>query len=282
MKITLLNDSRQGIGGGWTFRRNLKKGLEQLGHSVIDRVVEADVALITAPTMVRRDTLHDVISKGIKTVLRLDNVPRNSRNRNTGTSRLQEYSKLVDEVVYQCKWARFYLKDFTGREGKIIYNGIDTDIFNTKVPRINFGKYENMYVYCRFNRDETKNWEVAWYKFQLIYRDNPDAKLIIIGKFSPEQGQYNFDFFRGESFDYRGIITDPHMMAMTMRGCKYFLATYYNDCYSNTYQEALACGMELYEPDMSGGTQELIKNGVINVRQMAEEYVKVFKQVLEG
>ena len=135
-------------------------------------------------------------------------------------------------------------------------------------------------MYSRFNRDETKNWEVAWYKFQLIARANPDAKLIIVGKFSPEQMEYNFDFFRGEKVDYRGVIQDPVIMASIMRGCKYLMATYYNDCYSNTYQEALACGMTLYQPDLSGGATDLIKNGVIPLEEMAKNYEKVFKELL--
>jgi len=184
--------------------------------------------------------------------------------------------------VWQSEWARFYLKDVIHREGVVIYNGVDTDIFNKDGEVHDFGKKENVYLYSRYNRDETKQWERVWYNFQMIYKDNNDAQLILVGNFSPEHQEYNFDFFRGEKIQYLGIVQEPKEMARIMRGCKYLMASYYNDCYSNTYSEGLACNMELYEPDMSGGTPELIKNGVIPLESMAKEYEQVFLKVLEG
>ena len=280
MKIFIPNDSEQGLGGGWTFKRNLEKGLNQIGHQVVNNAVGADVALVVGGTMVKWDTMQSIKALGKKIIVRLDNVPRNSRNRNTGTSRLKGFSDMADEVVWQCEWARFYLADFVGKVGKVIYNGVDTDIFNPVGSSFDSAYKENTYLYSRFNRDETKNWEVAWYKFQLIYRANPKAKLIIVGKFAPENIEYKFDFFRGENVEYKGIVEDPEDMAKIYRSCKYLMATYYNDCYSNTYQEFLSCGGELYQPDMSGGTPELIKNGVINLKEMAIKYVALFKDVL--
>ena len=104
--------------------------------------------------------------------------------------------------------------------------------------------------------------------------------MVLIGQFSPEQREYNFDFFRGEKVTYLGVIDSPEELAKIYRSCGHLLATYFNDCYSNTYLEAIACGCKLYEPDMSGGTPELIKNGVINLEQMAKEYEKLFLEVL--
>jgi len=223
---------------------------------------------------------------GVKLVVRLDNVPRNSRNRNTGTSRLKGFAQMADEVVWQCYWARGYLFDYVGKEGVIIYNGVDLDIFKPEGAYMDFGRKENIYIYSRFNRDETKNWEVAWYEFQLIYRENPNAKLVIVGKFSPETKEYNFDFFRGEKLDFRGIIIEPEIMARTLRGCSKMLAVYYNDCFSNTYLEALACGVKLTSVNMSGGTPEILelfKNKGIeyfSLERVAKDYEKVFEKVL--
>lgn len=282
MKIALPNDSKQAIGGGWTFQRNLAKGLTAIGHTIVSDFMEADISLICGPTMVTRETVDKLVNEGKKFIVRLDNVPRNSRNRNTGTSRLKEFAQKATEIVWQCQWAKDYLEDFIGREGRIIYNGVDTDIFNPMGAKIDFGERKNVYLYSRFNRDETKNWEVAWYKFQLLYRRNKDFKLIIVGQFSPEQVEYNFDFFRGEKVEYRGIVEEPEEMARIYRGVGHLLAVYYNDCYSNTYQEALSCGVNLYEPDMSGGTPEILSNGVINLETMAREYEKLFTEVLDN
>jgi len=278
MKIITLNDSKQGIGGGWTFKRNLEKAMTNLGHSIVTNLDEADIAFVAGPTMVTRETIDRAEASNAKLIVRLDNVPRNSRNRNTGTSRLKEFANRADEIVWQCNWAKFYLEDFIGRLGKVIYNGVDTEIFseNKYAPLLK----KDVYMYSRFNRDETKNWEVAWYKFQLIARENENARLVVVGRFSPEQIQYNFDFFRGEKVSYLGVVDSPNYLASIYRNCEYLLATYFNDCYSNTYQEALACGCKLYEPDLSGGTPELIKNGVITLDQMGKEYEKLFIEVL--
>lgn len=280
MKIFLPNDSQQGIGGGWTFRRNFEKGMQSIGHEIVADITQADIALVVGVTMVTWATMEAIKQTKAKIIVRLDNVPRNSRNRNTGTSRLQGFCKMADDVIWQCQWAKDYLIDFIGKEGHIVFNGVDTNIFKTEGVKVDFGNREHIYLYSRFNRDETKNWEVAWYEYQLIQRADKDAKLIIVGKFSPETTQYNFDFFRGERVEFQSVIDNAETMARIMRGCKYLFATYYNDCYSNTYQEALACGMELYKPNMSGGTPELIKNGVISLEQMARAYEKVFMEVL--
>ncbi len=283
MKIALLNDSKQGIGGGWTFLRNLEKSFSYFPEiQSVQKIEEADIVFVAGPTMVTRQTIDRAKELGKKIVVRLDNVPRNSRNRNTGTSRLKEFAQRADALVWQCEWAKNYLEDFIGRkDGVIIYNGVDTDIFKTDGASKDYGDRGNAYLYSRFNRDETKNWEVAWYKFQMIYRANPNAKLILVGQFSPEQLEYNFDFFRGEKVIYEGIVEDPKQMANIMRGCKYLMATYYNDCYSNTYQEALASGMDLlqFETTMTGGTPELLKNGVVSLKEMGENYIKLFKNL---
>lgn len=278
MKIHLANDSEQGLGGGWTFRRNLIKGLKEVAE-VVDTIEAADVVLVPAPTMVTRDTVNKIKALNKKFVLRLDNIPRNSRNRNTGTSRLLDFSRVADAVVYQSQWAKDYLLPFTKREGRIIYNGIDFEIFNPRGEKFEFGG-EPTYLYSRFNRDETKRWEDAWYEFQMIFRKNPKAKLVIVGNFSPEQIEYKFDFYNGENVEYRGIIEDPLMMAKTLRGCEFFMASYYNDCYSNTYNEALACGVELYKPNMSGGTPELIENGPRSIEQMTADYLELFESLI--
>ena len=151
--------------------------------------------MIASPTMITRETFVRINELKKPYVTRLDNVPRNSRNRNTGTSRLKEFAENANEVVFQSQWAQDYLSDFVGRKGEIIRNGVDFTIFNPNGPRHDFGG-KPTYVFSQYNRDETKRWDEAWYKYQLIHMKNPKAKLVIVGNFSPELQQYNFDFFR--------------------------------------------------------------------------------------
>lgn len=290
MKVALPVDSMQGLGGGFSFQRNLKKGLELIGHEVVASPLKADIALIAGATMITKETFRMIRDAGVPIVTRLDNVPRNSRNRGVGTSRLQNFSKQSQEVVWQGEWARYYLKDFIGKEGVIVHNGIDLSIFTPKGDAVDFGvggNTDNVYLYSRYSRDETKHWETAWYEYQLIQRENKDAKLIIMGKFSQEIIEYGFDFFRGENFDYIGTQIHAEKIAEILRGCGHLIATYYNDAFSNTYLEALCTGVKLYKPDMSGGTPEMLdlfqKHGreYFSLQRMAEDYVTVFRNVLQ-
>lgn len=283
MIVAIPSDSKQEIGGGFTFRRNLIKALNGMYDSevqVIDDVRQADVVLLTSSSMITPETVKMATDLSKKIVLRVDNVPRNSRNRNTGTSRLQRYAELSTAVVYQSNWAKEYLRGFLKKDGQIIYNGVDTSIFKKEGDQYHFGY--PVYLYSRFNRDETKRWEEAWFKYQMIHKRYPKSKLMITGNFSPEQVEYNFDFFNGEQVEYLGIIDDPKEMAKIYRSCQFFLATYYNDAYSNTYCEALACGMQLYEPSLTGGTPEILKNnekGVRSIEDMAKDYLQLFKSL---
>lgn len=279
MKINLLNESKQSLGGGFSFIDNFYTGMIGRSDEIVNDWRQSDVVLVPSASMVSKETFKAVKEAGKKIVLRVDNIPRNSRNRGTGTSRLKMMSDAADLVVFQSKWAFDYVGYFLKRGGVVINNGIDTTVFNKEGKKITFndGVFQPIYLYSRFNRDETKRWEWAWYKYQLIQRRQPEAKLVIVGQFSQEQVDFNFDFYNNENIQYIGIVDNPLTMAMIYRGCDYLLATYSNDAYSNTYQEAMACGCELFEPDMSGGTPELIEQGVIDCRTMVSKYLQVFK-----
>ena len=240
-----------------------------------------DRFFISGCTMVERDIVKAAKEAGKKIVLRVDNIPRNSRNRNTGTSRLYDYAQMADLVVYQSQWARNFIGNFIKRNGSVILNGVDTNIFKPKGPKI--AKEGNkQYLYVRYNRDENKRWEEAWFFFQdLILDFNPKAHLWIVGKFSPEQIEYNFDFFGGaeKRFKYWGVIESPEMMAQLYRGADYLLCPYYNDACSNVVAEAQACGLEICH-NGTGGIPEQIKAGVISNEEMGQRYLEEFKKLL--
>ena len=278
--IALPIDSDQKLGGGFSFRRNFIKGLQEFSDWVFTESIEkADICLVPSTSMVTKETINKIKAFGKKLVVRIDNVPRNSRNRNTGTSRLKGFAQAADEVIWQSLWARDYLGEFIGREGRVIYNGVDMGIFKPNGEKYRFGG-KPTYLYSRYNRDETKQWERAWFIYQSIQKYNPSAKLIIVGRFSPEVVECGFDFFKKENFEYLGIVNDPIEMAKIYRGCDHLLATYYNDCYSNTYLEALACSVTLEHIDMSGGTPELIKNGPRSLYDMVRDYLRVLNESL--
>jgi len=274
------------LGGGWSFIGNLTKGLKAQGVELTGWK-DADVILIPSSSMISKESFRLFKERGKKTVLRIDNVPRNSRNRNTGTSRLKLIGKESDAIVFQSMWAEDYIGVFLKRAGVIINNSVDEEIFKPEGPKIDFSVQGNpVYLFSRFSRDETKRWEKAWYDYQMIQRFDPNAFLAIIGQFSNEIKEYGFDFFMDEKFQYLGVIDDKQHMSNLLRGVDYLIATYYNDCFSNTYLEALMCGVELYEPDLTGGTGEMImkleKKGreYFHLERMTKEYIKLFEEVM--
>lgn len=288
IKIYIANQSKQTIGGGWTFIDNFTKGIKDKAEIV--KIEEADIYLIPGATMVPRDEVEMVKEAGTKIVLRVDNIPRNSRNRNTGTSRLYDYAQMADLIIYQSWWAnRFvgqFLDPYKRKPYQIIYNGVDTSIFNNKGKKIKpMGNPQ--YLYSRYNRDETKRWEEAWWNFQDRYFRVKRSHLWIVGQFSQELKEYNFDLFGGaeERYKYWGVIDSPEMMAKLYQGADSFLVPYFNDCCSNTILEAIACGckIETLQSGRTGGTPEILDPKLdISLERMASEYLKEFEKLMAG
>ena len=277
-KVYLANESSQTTGGGWSFISNIKLGLKD-NVAFVDNVDDCDIYFISGATMVTRNQVVQAKSKGKKIVLRVDNIPRDSRNRNTGTSRLRDFAKLADLIIYQSKWCKEYVGGWLKRDGAVIINGVDTSVFNPNGNKV--GKMGSpQYIYVRFNRDENKRWEEAWYHYQMISRRNPNASLWIVGKFSPEQIEYNFDFYNKEKFSYWGIVK-KEMMATLLRSADVLLYPYYNDACSNTLLEAMASGIEIdvLDSGLSGGSPEILKCKDTSLERMSNEYLKEFEKI---
>lgn len=278
--VYLANSSKQDIGGGWTWIANFRKAM---GPQVTDDYEKADVYLIPSPTMVQRDQVLEAKKNGKKIILRVDNAVRNSRNRNTGMSRMKDFAKWADAVVFQSRWAKNYLTPFLEVSSSVIHNSADESLYNTKgrnpVPM--------SFVYSRYNRDETKNWEMARYYFSQVAQRDPRAVLTIIGNFSPELVAGDFDFYMGENVNFLGV-QPPTIIADALRLSQYLLIPFFNDACSNTLIEGLLCGCDLYEEPMlkTGGTPELIaafrEQGpeYFHLDRMAAQYKEVIEYVV--
>lgn len=277
MKIYIAKQDEQRQGGGWSFVSNLKKAIPEYLSSYED----STIYFIPSPSMVSKEEVDKAQADGKKIVLRCDNIVRNSRNRNTGMSRMKRFAEQADLVIYQSEFARQLLKPFLKIDGKVILNGCDTDIFNPQ------GRQEDTtakYIYSRVNRDETKNWEMARYIFQVESQSrNGDAFLNIVGQYSPELIEYNFDFYQDEKYKYWGVIKDQHTLANLYRNSDYLIYTFWNDACSNTLIEALCCGCTVadkYEMSHTGGAFEILHNfysygaEYFSLDRMGKDYLK--------
>jgi glycosyltransferase involved in cell wall biosynthesis len=250
------------MGGGWSFARNFVKCFGQTPYE------QAEIYFIPSPSMVQRDEVEQAKTDGKKIVLRLDNVLRNSRNRNTGMSRMKSIAEMADLLIYQSQWAKDFLMPYLKKDGLVILNSVDESIFYP--PATQRIDYANTYLYSRFNRDEGKNWQSAWYYFYFLNAENPNVKLNIVGQFSTELREYNFDFYNGEQFKYWGAV-DEKLMADLYRNSRNFIYTYSFDACSNSLIEALMSGCKIVGDNYyksSGGAKEII----YNFREYGREY----------
>jgi glycosyltransferase involved in cell wall biosynthesis len=263
MNVHLLNYQPDKLGGGWTAARYLADGLGNVPYD------QADTVLITGPTMASHDEVTKAKQDGKKIVLRVDNVVRDSRNRGTGMSRLKAFCEVADLVIYQSQWAKDLLEPFTKKDGLVILNGVDTIRFNP------YGHaQDDTYLYARSSRDEGKQWIMAWYWFL-----NHPGQLEIVGKFSPDNLDWGFDFYNHQKWVYTGFHRD---MAPVYKRNKYFLYTYLNDACSNALLEARASGCEIvdvYGMLQTGGAPEIMACEDISVERMVWEYKEAIRVI---
>jgi hypothetical protein len=285
MRIYLPNTSRQSIGGGWTFRQNLMMGLDK-DCQISFSFEECDIVLITGATMVSRDEIIQAKNAGKKIIFRIDNIPKDSRNRGTAFSRMVDFGKMADWLIFQSEWAKDYVGWWFKQNGidvenksNVIYNGVNSNYFY-EAKQTNKIR-ENRYLYVQFNRDENKRFPEACYLFHQEFRKNKSAELILVGQFSPEVERYKFDFFAGEYVDYQGIIENQEHMGNLMRTCKYILFPAYADASPNTLLEAISCDCKPIGINPVGGSIEVLKLKGRTISQMANEYKEIFNQVLQ-
>ena len=284
MKIYIPERAKSGMGGGFTFTSNI---IKKLSNKVdfVSAPEYCDIYFIPGATLADRDEVVKVKGDGKKVVLRVDNIPRNSRNRNTGTSRLYDFAQIADEVVYQSEWAKKWVGPFLRRDGVVIYNGADENIFNPKGLRIN-KEGSPQYLYSRYNRDETKMWERAWYEFQKTFYINPKAHLWIVGRFGDGHVNYGFDFFGGaeQRYRYLGVIESQEEMAKIYRSSDYLIYSYAMDSCSNVLVEAIMCGTGImFFGDEDNSAIEImgVNPKELTLTNMGNKYLKVFESVLK-
>jgi hypothetical protein len=263
LSVHIANYEPDRRGGGWTAARYLYEGLNALSYE------ESDIYLICGATMVSHDEVSQAKADGKKIVLRVDNAVRNSRNRGTGMTRLKAFAELADLIIYQSQWAKDFLMPFLQKDGVVILNGVDTAVFSS-----NNQAEDDTYLYVRSSRDEGKGWINAWYWFC-----NHTGKLEIVGKFSRDNLEYNFDFFNGEKFRFMG---EQDYMPDVFRRNKHFLYSYWNDACSNTLLEARASGCEIIDVHgalKTGGAPEIMACKDISVERMIEEYKTALESI---
>lgn len=244
MRLKVPHTTNESIGGGYTFYNHIKKGFTITPHDFYD------ILFIANPMTCTREDIAEAKDSGKPIVLRLDNIPLDSRNRGTAISRLREFIACADKIIYQSQWSRVRYLEFGAPDGEVIYNGVDTDLFKPGKKR------EKLLAYVRYSRSENKRLDEAIEMYRRYHYKHQDSTLWIIGRYSDDSLRYHFDFYNGEDAMYCGVL-DHEALAGSLAEVSVGLVPYYADSCPNTVLEMMACGVVPVYNEY-GGTQEIV------------------------
>lgn len=260
MRIYIPQNTKVKLGGGNRFVDNLKKALKPFGYQFVNDGEDYDILFIAGATLCDTAVYLDAVNKHKTIILRVDNILEDGKNRNTGMSRLREYARGADVIIYQTEWCKKMLKPIIG-DGVVIVNGVNTDIF---FPRTEKKNWENTRVfYSKFSRNEVKQFHEVIYWWREYCLQKQDDTLVLLGQFADDKVKidHHFEFHNGEDYEYHGVQIDENKIADILRSCDVAFMPYMYDACSNSILEAQACGLPvIYSP--TGGTPEIIENGL--------------------
>ncbi len=253
------------IGGGNTFTQNLAHAIKGSDIEVVSKMGRADTVLIIGPTTAERNEIYLAKEQGKKIILRLDGVCEDWRNRGTGISRMIDFCDIAHLVIYQSEFVRESVVEPVERllgkklNSKLIYNGVDTDIFNKTGPKLARGGRDKIYVHVHYRKDPNKRYEEVMHTYRMLHMKEKNIALWLIGRFPTIYREYKFGFWNNEVVQYLGIVNDKPTLAMYLRTADAMIFPSYADPAPNTVLEALACGLEITNVNEVGGTKELVQ-----------------------
>lgn len=277
MRVYITSGNRISVGGGWTFNQNLKNGLKDKVEFV-DNVNQADIFLIAGLTQVDKNEVELAKELGLKIIFRVDNIPKPSRNRGLDVvGKLKYYSSISETTIYQSAWARKYAGYYSG-DGTIIYNGVDTKLFNKNGDKILRPVDKTIYLFVNHSSNENKRFEEAKYIFSMLWRENKNSELWLVGRF--EGKEYNYDFVDGEVVRDLGVVEDRNELAKIYRSADKLIYPAFIDACPNVVLEARASGLEIIGVNPEGGSVELLSESLdISLDRMCDEYYALFNLI---
>jgi len=174
-------------------------------------------------------------------------------------------NKRADATVFQTKYCKsLYVRGvksifgFEGpmnvKNGTIIYNGVDRDVFNENGAQKNLkGKYNIFHV---STSGMTRKGLGTVLEFAHLLKNNPEIQFYLVGR-QIEDPVYGYEIKKFPNVHYLGHTNDRYELASFYRSGDVLLYPTINDCAPNVILEAMSCGMPVVAAD-SGGSPELI------------------------
>lgn len=266
MKVFIPYESRQTIGGGYTFYRNFIQAIGDGNNDDIELTPQEeddyDILFAFSPTTISGEIIARAKARGKKFVLRVDGVPEDNRNSGKGTRRLVEYATQADTIIFQSNFVKKTVGKILANNGvvcanKVIRNGVDTKIFKPDGHKENFPGKPNI-LHIAYRKDNNKRYEEVLAMYREYFMENKQANLVLLGRYPTEWNEFGMGFFNGERFNALGITTDEEYKARMIRSCDFLFYPSFADPCPNVVMEAMACGVPvLYQP--YGGVREMVQ-----------------------
>jgi glycosyltransferase involved in cell wall biosynthesis len=232
-------------GGSSTFARIFKKWAGKNGHTIVNHMARADLAIIIAHLAEVKD-LKRARKNNCCILHRLD---EHFENNEAGPhkdkhEKIIELNKYADITVFQ---SRFVLNNvyplIKPKEYKIIHNGGDPSLF---FP----GRIQGSFIgHVTWGIGEKK-------KMELLYdfiKTHPEENFLLIGRHKNSEFKFNLP-----NVEYAGKVR-PEKLPAYFRKMKMLYYPSENDPCPNTVVESILCGVPVCY-NRVGGTVELIKN----------------------
>lgn len=282
MKIFIPNLQEGKIGGGMTFTKNF---IDLASDYITSDFDNSDTFFISGVTLVSRDIFNSAKDSGKKIVVRVDGVPEDARNRGTGWSRLKDYTKEADLVIYQSDFVKRTVGKLLGVVGPVIYNGVDKSVFNTKNIDPSKKEYQNRILFVNYRKaEQNKRVEEAIERFRYHKVKNPNAFMQFVGLFPKNIREWNFwmlDNEKGKDWNYFGVAHTPVELAQIMKEARYIAFPSFADPCPNTLIEAMSCGCKPLWLNDYGGQHDIVRLWH-NIDWSRERMIKEYIEVMEG
>lgn len=279
MQLFIPKLNKEGIGGGNTFVANFRREMEKYDKLTDSDLEGSDLMFVANPMWAEREDFEKAKSLGKPIVLRVDNIPEDWNNRGTAITKLRDFTKWADKIIFQSEWARQKYLEFGSPDGIVINNGVDTSLFDPNGVSMKCGNYPRI-LFVKSSRNENKRYPEGMEIFRRYYQQNKNSKLFLIGQFADDYHKYNFGFYNGENIQYLGF-QGVHNMPFIYRSVDILLFPAYADAAPNVVLEAMACGVRPIIHPYGGGV-DFIHDGVKELGVNLCEWEGDYKGMIEA
>ena len=205
---------------------------------------------------------------GVKVIHRLDGIYQMIGKVYGYDKTIKSINQKSDLTIYQSKFSKRVWEEGTNtlfgkttklepKYSKIINNGVDLSIFNTKAKKHNFGV-----KFPILNVSASPSPKKGLYKILELaecLKGNDDFHFYLIGN-QIDDPFCGADIDTFKNVTYLGQVNSRHQLVEYYFGAKIFMFPSEDDCSPNVILEAMACGLPILTIN-SGGIPEIIYHG---------------------